>query len=230
MSGDQRIDRLRKRPKETSSKAKTARRPFGKEAVKVLSIPAIADGYNYHMGAVDEFDHLTAQNAGLRHVERGGHQALEHWLLRTVLINCYLLALCSDIPEPREVSFRSQQDFRRQLISALVAKSKASEICPKRRISGISQGADDLPLRAHEQVKLGKRGKCVCCQGLRFTDRPKKRVALAQIASNQGRESMRHDSMYGCKQCDVYLCKIRSCFDVFHKGKYLGLDTFREKL
>ena len=107
MSGDERVLRLRKRPKETSSKAKTARVPFGNQATKVLSIPAIADGYNYHIGAVDEFDHLTTQNAGLRHVERGGHQVLEHWLLRTVLINYYLLALCSDIPEPRAISFRS---------------------------------------------------------------------------------------------------------------------------
>jgi hypothetical protein len=108
MSGDERVLRKRKRPKETSSKAKTARVPFSdNEPVKVLSIPLIADRYNYNMGAVDEFDHLTAQNAGLRHVYRGGHQALEHWLLRTVLINCYLLSLCSDIPEPREVSFRS---------------------------------------------------------------------------------------------------------------------------
>jgi hypothetical protein len=217
MSGDERVLRLRKRPKETSSKAKTARVPFGSQATKVLSIPVIADGYNYHMGAMDEFDHLTAQNAGLRHVRRGGHQALEHWLLRTVLINCYLLALCSDIPEPRQVSFRSQQDFRRQLIGALVAKSRASEVCPKRRISHISQGAGDVPPREHELVKLGKKGRCVCCQGLRFTDRPKKRVALAQIASNQGRESTRHDSIYGCKQCDIYLCKDRGCFDVFHR-------------
>ena len=185
----------------------------------MLSIPAIADGYNYHMGAVDEFDHLTAQNAGLWHVRRGGHQALDHWLLCTVLINCYLLALYSDIPEPRQVSFRSQQDFRWQLISALVTKSRASEICPKRGISHISQGADDLPPKAHEQVKLGKRERCVCCKGLWFTDWPKKRVALAQIASNQGRESTRHESFYGCKQCDVYLCKNRGCFDVFHKER-----------
>jgi hypothetical protein len=57
-SGDEHVLRLRKRPKETSSKAKTAREPFGKEATKVLSIPVIIDGYNYYIGAVDEFDHL----------------------------------------------------------------------------------------------------------------------------------------------------------------------------
>jgi hypothetical protein len=107
LSGDEQVVRLRKRPKETSSKAKTSRVPFGEEAIKELSIPAIADEYNYHMGAVDAFDHLTAQNAGLRPVRRGGHQALEHWLLRIVLVNCYLLALYSSAPEPRQVSFRS---------------------------------------------------------------------------------------------------------------------------
>ena len=219
MSGEERVLRRRKRPKETSSKAKTARIPFGNQAIKTLSIPAIADGYNYHMGAVDEFDHLTAQNAGLRHVERGGHQALEHWLLRTVLINCYLLALCSDVPEPRAVSFRSQSDFRNQLIGALLAKGREGEVCPKRRISHISQGAEEVSPWLHEQVKLGKPRECVCCKGLRFRDRPKKRVALAEIAANQGRESSIHQSIYGCKQCNVYLCRNRGCFDVFHRER-----------
>jgi hypothetical protein len=58
--GDKHVLWLRKRPKETSSKAKTIREPFGKEAIKVLLIPVIIDGYNYYMGAVDEFDYLIA--------------------------------------------------------------------------------------------------------------------------------------------------------------------------
>src|ERR1022692_1571249 len=108
LSSNQRVTRLRKRPKETSSKAKTVRVPFESEAIKELSIPAIIDEYNYHMGAVNEFDHLTTQNTGLRQVKRGRHQVLDHWLLYIVLVNCYLLALYSDIPEPRQISFRSQ--------------------------------------------------------------------------------------------------------------------------
>jgi hypothetical protein len=216
LSGDERVVRLRKRPKETSSKAKTSRIPFGKEAVKELSIPAIADEYNQHMGAVNKFDHLTAQNAGLRRIERGGHQALEHWLLRTVLVNCYLLALYSYAPEPREVSFRSQQDFRKQLVGALLAMGKDSDVCKKRRISVISQDATEEPVSSHMLVKMVKRGLCVNCKGLRFRDRPQKRVALAEIAANSGRNSSRHDSWYGCKQCDVHLCKERGCFDIFH--------------
>jgi hypothetical protein len=71
--GNKRILWLRKRPKETSSKAKTVRMPFGNQAIKMLSISVIANGYNYYIGAVNEFDYLTAQNTGLRHVERGGY-------------------------------------------------------------------------------------------------------------------------------------------------------------
>ena len=219
LSGDERVVRLRKRPKETSSKSKTSRVPFGDEAIKELSIPTIADAYNYHMGAVDEFDHLTAQNPGLRPVRRGGSQALEHWLLRTVLVNCYLLALCSDAPEPRQVSFRSQQDFRKQLIGSLSSMARDTSICPKRRISRISEGADQVPLQSHEQVKMGKRGYCVACKGLRFGDRPQKRVPLGVFASNSGRKSSNHMSSSGCKQCDVFICKDNSCFEVFHKEK-----------
>jgi hypothetical protein len=144
--GDQRVSRIRKRPKETSSKAKTAREPFRDNVIKELSIPVVADHYNHFMGTVNEFDHLTAQNAGLRHVVRGGAQALEHWLLRTVLVNCYLLALCSDIPEPRQISFRSQQDFRKQLVGALLVIGKNSNILLKQRISKISQGANKVPV------------------------------------------------------------------------------------
>ena len=107
MSSDEKVLQLRKRPKETSFKAKTSKAPFGHNAVKELLIPAIADGYNYHMGAIDKFNHLIAQNAGLQHVRRGGAQALKHWLLYTVLVNSYLLALCSNAPELRQINFKS---------------------------------------------------------------------------------------------------------------------------
>jgi hypothetical protein len=71
--GNLRVNRLRKRPKESSSKVKTARTPFSNTATKVLSIPVVIDRYNYNMRAVNEFDYLTTQNASLRHVERGGN-------------------------------------------------------------------------------------------------------------------------------------------------------------
>jgi hypothetical protein len=57
---DKRVVRLKKRPKETSFKAKTTRALFSKEAIKELSIPAITDKYNYDIVVVNKFNHLTA--------------------------------------------------------------------------------------------------------------------------------------------------------------------------
>jgi hypothetical protein len=110
MSGDKKVLRWRKRPKETSSKAKTSRVPFKDgEAEKDLWIPEVADFYNHFMGAVDEFDHLTSINPSLQHVERRGHQALEHWLLLVALVNSYLLSCRAEVLDlnNRPIDFRS---------------------------------------------------------------------------------------------------------------------------
>jgi hypothetical protein len=60
LSGDQRVLRIRKRPKETSSKAKIAQKPFGDKPIKELFIPIVADHYNHFIGTIDKFNHLTA--------------------------------------------------------------------------------------------------------------------------------------------------------------------------
>jgi hypothetical protein len=68
--------------------------------LKVLDFPTAAFEYNYGMRALDEFDQLINKNRGLRQVRRGGHQAIEHWLLIAVLSNCYQLLKRSNIPFP----------------------------------------------------------------------------------------------------------------------------------
>jgi hypothetical protein len=44
----------RKRLSETSTSAKTARKPFGNDVRKDLPIPKLIDDYNHHMGYVDQ--------------------------------------------------------------------------------------------------------------------------------------------------------------------------------
>ena len=51
--GKQMIEKMRKRPSETLTSAKTARAPFGNEAQKLLNIPEFDEIYNHEMGAVD---------------------------------------------------------------------------------------------------------------------------------------------------------------------------------
>jgi hypothetical protein len=91
-----------------------------------------------------------------------------------------------------------------------------AKLCGKRRISHISQDVVKTPIQFHEMVKMGGKRRCFSYKGLRYGDWPLKRVALGQITANQGRTSSTHESRWGCKQCDVPLCKERGCFEVFH--------------
>jgi hypothetical protein len=63
---------LRKRPKLSSSKAKTARLPFRDQSEKEMWIPELYNAYNHNMGAVDVADQLQGHNQGLRRIRRGG--------------------------------------------------------------------------------------------------------------------------------------------------------------
>ena len=211
------IKSLRKRPKETSSKAKTARKPFGNLAEKILEIPVLFHKYNFNMGAVDEYNNIASRNAGLQPIRHGGYQALDHWLLRVVLINSYLLSLLGGEEDTkREVDFRSQKDFRQQIATALLHRGQRGPLTNKRRISIISIASESLPPKDHELVKRQGRKQCVCCAGMRIGDRPPKRVALGQIAANSNRPSCRTDTYWYCKQCDVAICKKNDCWNRFH--------------
>ena len=64
--GSQVTQKLRKRPSETSSSAKTSRVPFQGQERALLDIPAFDDSYNHGMGYVDEGNHLKKPNTCMR--------------------------------------------------------------------------------------------------------------------------------------------------------------------
>jgi hypothetical protein len=65
------VTRVRKRPKKTLSKAKTARVPFRDQPTKELEIPEVYDYYNHNMLVVDVADQLASSNSGHRRIRRG---------------------------------------------------------------------------------------------------------------------------------------------------------------
>ena len=71
-NNNQTIERNRRRPKATSTSAKTSRQPFGDCSRKMLAIPVIVDDYNHYMGAVDIADQLQTSNKGLRRIRCSG--------------------------------------------------------------------------------------------------------------------------------------------------------------
>ena len=78
MEGNEKVQRERKRPKETLSKAKAARVPFEDQPRKTLWISQLLDKYNFNVSAVDQHDHMASQNEGLGWVRRGDSQDIEH--------------------------------------------------------------------------------------------------------------------------------------------------------
>jgi hypothetical protein len=57
------VTKVRKRPKKTSFKAKTAQVPFGDQLTKKLEIPELYNYYNYNMLAVNVTDQLASLNS-----------------------------------------------------------------------------------------------------------------------------------------------------------------------
>ena len=80
------------------------------------------------MLAIDVADQLASSNSGRRRIKKRAWQALDQWLLVTTLVNCYLVAFYSDIEGERQVKFRSQQDFRLQIIDALLVMGNFKSI------------------------------------------------------------------------------------------------------
>ena len=213
--GIKKVLRLRRRPKETAKHAKTSRVPFGKDATKKLWIPQLYDSYNYNMGAVDLGDQLQGHNAGLRRLRRGAIQALHQFMLLVVLSNCYLILCFSG--HKGKVNTRSQDDFRKKLVEALINMAKDAPGTRKRRNSNISKETFQVPVHKHKQIKMSTRSNCAACKGRRLHDHSRKRQALGEITANTGRTSTRSATFYGCKQCQVHLCDNNHCFIMYHR-------------
>jgi hypothetical protein len=95
--------------------------------------------------------------------------------------------------------------------------AKDVQVSPKRRISYMFTNVQSSLATEYEMVKIEWRKDCVCCKGLRLGDRPQKKMALKEIATNQGRESKRTCTIYSCKQYNVVLCKKRSCWKKYYR-------------
>ena len=149
---------LRKRPKETSLKAKTARAPFGSNPTAVLPIQQFNDSYNYNMNHVDQADQLRCYYINQRKIQKGW-RALFQFIFNVVLVNSFLLSHHT----PGKTQYTDQFQFRTALIDALINKSTPTiqqQMGRKR-----SRPVDVIPTnKTHIRVRMLRLGDCAQCK------------------------------------------------------------------
>ena len=75
--GTGRVTTVRRRPKKTSTNAKTARVPFRDQPTKELEIPKVYHEYNHKILEVNVADQLASSNIGHRRIRKDAWQALD---------------------------------------------------------------------------------------------------------------------------------------------------------
>jgi hypothetical protein len=158
------VTKVRKRPKKTLFKAKTACVPFRDQPTKKLEISELYNYYNHNMLAIDVANQLASLNSSKRRIKRGTWQALDQWLLITVLVNCYLVTFYSDVKKERQIKFRLQRDFCIQIINALLVIGKDLSVPKKRRFAYNNCDENKVPVIHHYRIKRSTRKDCAACR------------------------------------------------------------------
>jgi hypothetical protein len=82
------------------------------------------------------------------------------------------------------MNFRSQIDFKIQLINILLYISKGFDRPPKRYIIYINTQAKSRPIFLYKKIKMEDYKQYIIYKNLKLSDRPQKRIVLGVIVFN----------------------------------------------
>ena len=190
--------KLRRRPKKTSSKAKTSRVPFGSHSQAWLFIPLLVDGYNTYMNGVDRGDQLRASLPWRRHYQNW--KALFFGLLGISIVNSYLLSLHSKVD--KKAKYTRFTKFRKDLIQGLIEHGERLSTIANEFVNKKSERAT---IGTHEW-SVRKQQRCVVCS----------RTQAMPLGKRSANHAAPKRPGGGCNTCNVNICKVGRCWDEFH--------------
>ena len=192
------LAKLRRRPKKTSSKAKTSRVPFGIHSQAWLFIPLLVHGYNTYMNGVDRGDPSRASLPWRRHYQHW--KALFFGLLGIAIVNSYLLSFHSKVNN--KAKYTRFGKFRKDLIQGLI---EHGERLPTMATESLNKKRERATVGTHIW-SLRKQQRCVVCS--RAQARPLSELSANHMAPKRPKG--------GCNTCSVNICKVGRCWDEFH--------------
>jgi len=236
------VERLRRRPKKTSTNATVVHNIFQDQSRKVLPIPEFIDDYNYHMGSVDIADQLRSYYTTQQRCRRNWFP-LFYWLLDTSLVNAYRIQKTINSTGYRKLQsehFRFRSEVADQLIHSGITHSEEVTVIPSVGPIDISppNAFPSIPAPREPKVTYIRRAQSshtTTAPTLRpqptpvtfpppsshtFEHRPTRTLCLfcrwlRAEDSFLGRPERKVRSINtGCRECNYTLC--RECFFVFH--------------
>jgi len=224
---DERVKRIRKRPRVTSTMGRSVRRFFGDKHQLEVEIPKAIDDYNRFKGGVDIADQYRAYYF-TQLISRRTWKPLFFWLLDTIIVNSFLIFVTTTTSydtyhnrSKKRVKF-SHKQFREAIAAALLADGYANlpkpgdfrRYVPKTDRVCFSKVYKDsvmeLPPPAHPELKHERehiaRIECVRCR---------LRLRRQGLKTGPGRRGRAKRTNFRCSVCTFALCFC--CFVEYHK-------------
>jgi hypothetical protein len=213
-NGDDLVAVDRRRPAITTANRSIIEPVFGSLPRKQLPIPRAINDYNHGMNGGDVANQLRVTYDPQRREQRTW-RALFQFFFKTSVVNAYLLHHWQEFGPPNDESeeaaeARDYQPRHRMFREALIeACWSYTDLVGPTAPSAIN----------HDWQKLNIRSRsCIICRSRGGTNtlkmKAKRRNVLGQVSENIiGRPSR---TSWGCKQCQVALCKEGDCWGAYH--------------
>jgi hypothetical protein len=199
-----RIERLRRRPKATSTNAAITWPVFEGRATKWLQIPKAIDDYNHGMNGVDLGSQLRGGFSCHKPYEAKWWRPICWWLLDICSNNAFLIWKTTQ----KMIDHKLHQRFQDRLIHDLLNYDRHTPA-----LKEVSEHHWE-PLLKKRQCAYGLKVRGGCVQG--DSSRPSKRRCLGEISGNVRTTTKPREVRTGCKQCAVPLCIDRACWRSYH--------------
>lgn len=165
-------------------------RQHGRQELRMTQ-PHSANEYNKYMNGVDRHDQLRMKYS-LGRDSKKAWKNMYFFLVNCAIVNAFILFSASSIRQNSKKRY-THLDFRMELVHQLIAGFSGR----KRKAAENVQGVQDAGnYQGHESVHMGTKRRC--------------RVHLTK--------KERKETVFGCKVCNVHLCK-DWCHFAYHNGQ-----------